>query len=307
MVEISVVTSLYKSGSYLRDFFERHIKCFNELNLSYEFVLVDDGSPGNDVSVVHELGKTFHNIKLIELSKNFGQQSAMYAALEAANGAYVLALDCDLEEEPENFLKMYEMMQLDSGIDVVFGVTKQRTGGLYNKIYGELFYKLLNFVSTTEIPKNQAWQRLMRRNYVLSLLQFKEAESLFAGLMAMTGFKQEPLEIRRNFKGQSSYDFMKRAKLALNSIVAFSSAPLIYISLLGFLITFVASVVVAIIIFRKFSNDNYQAGWSSIVVSIWMVGGLILSSVGVVGIYISKIFNQVKNRPKYLIKKITNF
>jgi putative glycosyltransferase len=144
----------------------------------------------------------------------------------------------------------------------------------------------------------------MSKKYKEALLRYNESETLPAGLMALTGFKQKQIKIEKSFKGVSTYSFRKRLKLALNSITAFSSKPLVFIGLLGMSITSMAFLILLITIIRKLFFTDFQSGWISIIVSIWLVGGLILSSVGIIGIYLAKVFNQVKNRPLYIIKEI---
>ncbi|MCB9072213.1 MAG: glycosyltransferase family 2 protein [Bdellovibrionaceae bacterium] len=301
-MKISIVTSLYQSQKFVIEFYERHKKCIEKINLSYEFIFVNDGSPDNSSEMVKQLRSHDDNVKLIDLSRNFGQHAAMYAALYYSTGDLVMALDCDLEEEPENILGMYLLMQGNNTIDVVYGVTATRSGGFLRNYMGTMFYKLLNLVSEVKIPRDQAWQRLMKRVYVDSLLQYTETESLPAGLMALAGFCQVPFLIEKPYKGTTSYSFRRRWALALNSILSFSSKPLIFICVSGLIITTLSAAAGVIMLFAKLLHYNFQTGWLSLFLSIWFIGGLNLFSLGIIGLYLAKIFNQVKARPKFLVK-----
>lgn len=303
--EISIVTSLYKSKPYVLDFYQRHLACIQKMTISYEFIFVDDGSHDGVDEVVESIIKSDPNVTLISLSRNFGQHAAMFAGLEFAQGRVIYATDCDLEEAPENLVPMFQMLNDQPEVDVVYCVTRARSGNFVSKVFGDFFYTLFDYLSSVKIPRNQAWQRLMRRKYVQELLRFREAESLPAGLMVLAGFNQAPYLIDRRFKGVSSYSIKKRVLLAVNSLIAFSSRPLAVICGIGFSVTIVSILVIAVIVFRKLTSESYQVGWSSLIASIWCVGGLILTSVGVVGLYVAQIFSQVKERPKYIIKSIS--
>jgi putative glycosyltransferase len=304
MLKISIVTSLYKSAAFIEDFYRLHLESISKLGVRYEFIFVDDGSPDESIGKVKVLAKTDKNVRLIVLSRNFGQYPAMFAGMSLATGDFIYTSDSDLEESPHNIEHMWEIIQMDKSLDVVFGVMKKRTGGILRHYFGKLFFDLLHHLSESPIQRNQTWQRLMSKRYVDALLCFKEIDTSPIGIMTLTGFKQMPLLYERKYKGYSSYNFAKRLNQAINGLTAFSSLPLVYIAILGFVITLFAFSGVVIVIFQKMFIHSFQAGWPSLIVSIWLVGGLIISSLGVIGIYLSKVFNQVKNRPLYIVKEI---
>ena len=304
MEKISVVTALYKSAPYIKEFHRRHLACLEKMGVDFEFIFVDDASPDDSEKIVEELIGLSSRIKLVVLSRNFGQHAAMFAGLAAARGNYIYALDCDLEEDPENITELYRMIRQDPGLDVVYGVLKQRTGGLFRNFFGAAFYRILDAFSDLRIAHDQAWQRIMTRRYVEALLKYTEVETLPAGLMALAGFNQKPLLIDKKYKGSTSYSFQKRLSLAVNSITAFSSRPLALICLFGLGLTALSFLAIVSIVTAKLLGYDFQTGWVSVIASIWCVGGMILSSVGVIGIYLTKVFNQVKGRPLYIIKNI---
>lgn len=306
MKKISIVTSLYKSSNYVNGFYDRHLAAIKQLNVDYEFVFVDDGSPDDSSEKVMELIKEDDNIKLIVFSRNFGQYPAMFAGMAHARGNLIFTSDSDLEEPPENLVLFFTKMMLETEIDMLYGVTRERKGSMGKRIFGNLFYNVIKWSSDIDIPKNMSWQIMMKQNYVKALLQYNETETLPAGLMMLTGFKQASILIDKTYKGSTSYTMKKKLKLALNSITAFSSKPLVFVGLVGMLITVLSFLGAVLAVISKLFFIDYQAGWISIIISIWLVGGLILSSLGMIGIYLAKVFNQVKNRPLYIIKSINS-
>jgi putative glycosyltransferase len=289
----------------VKEFHSRHVACLEQMGVDFEFVFVNDGSPDNSEEVVKELMAAHPGILLVSLSRNFGQHAAMFAGLAHATGDYVCALDCDLEEEPENLAGMFKMIQANPDIDVVYGVIERRNAGAIRNWLSNRFYSILNWLSNLHLPPNQAWQRVMSKQYVEQLLGFQELNSLPGGLMELAGFNQQPYMIRKMYKGSTSYSFSKRLVLAVNSIVSFSAVPLVVISCFGLLVTLVSFCCLAFLVLSWLFGKEYQSGWPSVVASIWCVGGLILLSVGVVGLYLARVFDQVKNRPKYIVRKIT--
>jgi len=306
MDKISVVTSLYKSAPYVREFHLRHLQCLQKLGVDFEFVFVNDGSPDDSEMIVRDLIVQSENITLISLSRNYGQHAGMFAGLSHATGNYVYATDCDLEEPPENIETLYRQIKAHPETDVFYCVLKKRSGDFFRNICGKLFYVLLDAISEVKVPHDQAWQRLMTKRYVEALLKYTEVESLPSGLMMLAGFDQKPIEIEKQFKGISSYTPRMRLRLAVNSITSFSSKPLVFVGIFGLIVTASAFLLLTVTVIRKLLVTDYQAGWVSLIGSIWCIGGMILSSVGIVGVYLSKIFNQVKSRPLFIVKEIVS-
>ncbi len=304
MNKISIVTSLYKSEKYINDFYSQHLDCIKHLAVDYEFVFVDDGSPDNSGKIASQLTQIDKNVKLILLSRNFGQYPAMFAGMANAKGDYIYTADCDLEESPGNIITFYNKISENSNIDFIYGVVKERTGGFIRNFMGRIFFNIMKWMSDIDLHNNMSWQLIMNRKYITALLSYKEIESLPGGLMVLAGFNQHTILIDKEYKGSTSYTFSKRIKLAVNSITAFSSKPLVFIGLFGISVTIIAFLALIAALITKLFYVDYQTGWVSIIMSIWLVGGLILSSVGIVGIYLAKVFNQVKNRPLYIIKSI---
>jgi putative glycosyltransferase len=306
MDKISIVTSLYKSEKYVNTFYETYKEIIKKLSVDYEFIFVDDGYPDKASENVKSIILKDKKVKLIKLSRNFGQHHALFAGFDYASGNLVYVTDVDLEEPAKNLIEFYNIIKNEEDVDVVYGVFTERTGGLSRGFLGKVFFRIFNFLSEFKISENQAWQRLMKREYVNALLLHREYESIVAGLMKITGFNQKPFEIIKSYKGETSYNLKNRLLVGINGIISFSTKPLVYISILGLIISFISFGFIFYIVFCKLFVRDYQAGWSTLISSIWCVGGILMFSIGLVGIYLSKVFKQVKNRPFYIIKEIIN-
>lgn len=302
-MEISIVTSLFNSEKLISRFYDEYLKILKDLNISYEFIFVDDGSTDDSKGEVIKIIENDKNVKLIELSKNFGQYQALFSGLNLSKGDYVYISDVDLEE-PSFVLNNLFFKIKNSELDLIYTYSKGREGGFVRGFLGGVFYKLLNNISEIEIKENQSWQRIMTRDYLKNLLRFNEYETLPSGLFTLNGFNQEAFLIERSYKGYTSYSFKKRFNQAIDGLISFSSKPLVLISKMGFLVTIVTFLFLIFILIKKVFYSDFQIGWSSLILSIWLVGGIIIFSIGLIGIYISKIFNQIKNRPLYIIKKV---
>lgn len=307
MRHISVVTTLYYSVDYVQEFYRRITNVIRQLTPYYEIIFVDDGSPDDSIKLVLDIISHDRNVRLIELSRNFGHHKAILTGLSYAKGDFVFLIDSDLEERPEWLLEFYEKINNNEDIDVVYGCQKVRSGNLFEKIMGNIFYKAINYLSDVEIPKNYMVARLMRKSYLEKLLLFNESDVFLAGLLSLTGFNQIGVPLEKSFKGKSTYTFSKKMSQAIDAIVSFSNKPLLLICFMGFLLALTSFLLMFYFLVNKIIYKTVLLGWSSLIVSIFFIGGLAISSIGVVGIYLAKIFIQVKNRPSAIIKKKYNF
>ncbi len=306
-MRISVLTTLYYSENYIREFYERTLACLKELQVSYEFVIVDDGSPDNSLQIAIELTQKDPNVKVIELSRNFGHHQALLTALSQATGDWIFLIDSDLEEAPELLLVYWNELQKNQDIDVIYGVQQQRKGNWFERISGKWYYKLFNLISNINYPADTLTARLMNRKYVQAVLQYPEREMDLWCLFQMAGFKQKPLTVSKASKGTTTYTFSKKLKIALNTITSVSHKPLYFIFYIGLLMSFFASVYIAWALWQYFAYDDKIEGWTSIAISIWAVGGIITFCIGIIGIYLAKMFSEVKQRPHSIIRNIHHF
>ncbi|HEY6137934.1 MAG TPA: glycosyltransferase family 2 protein [Thermoanaerobaculia bacterium] len=302
-MRLSIVTTLYRSAPYIEEFCRRAGEAAARITDDYEIVLVNDGSPDDSLAVAVAAYERDPHIRVIDLSRNFGHHRAMMTGLAHARGDRVFLLDADLEQQPE-LLPQFAAEMERSGADVVYGVQSKRTGGLGERVIGSLYYKLFNFLSSTEIPANIVTMRLMTRRYVAALVRHREREILIAGLWVITGFEQVPLEISRIAKGSTTYTLKRKMTAFVNGITAFSNRPLIYVFYMGMTISFVSVIAAAVLVVRKLFFGYFLAGWPSLIVSIWLLGGLTISCLGIIGIYIAKLFSESKRRPYAIIREV---
>lgn len=301
---LSIVTTLYKSSQYIDEFYTRISKEAQKITQDYEIIFVDDGSPDDSLQKAVALYEKDSKVKVIELSRNFGHHKAIMTGLSHAKGEFVFLIDSDLEEEPELLGQFLEELHKEKDLDVVYGVQETRKGGFFEKISGFLFYDLFNFFSDVKIEKNVSVIRIMRKEYVLNLLEHKEKELIFVGLCALTGYKQMGLFFKKGYRGESNYNLSKKINMAIDMITSFSIKPLRIVFTTGLLITFGSILYIIFLIINKVIHNQVYEGWTTLMISIWLVTGLIMSSMGILGIYLSKIFLEVKDRPRSIIKKI---
>ncbi len=302
--DLSVVSTLYRSAEFLSEFHRRITAAASALTESYEIVLVDDGSPDDSLTQAVTLAGLDSRVRVIELSRNFGHHAAMLAGLRSARGELVFLIDSDLEEEPEWLIDFWQDLH-EHDADMVYGVQAVRGGSTAKRHSGALFYKLFNLASDTAIPANGCTVRLMRRPFVAALEEFTETHVFLMGLFSWTGFIQRPRYVNRKRRaGASTYTPLKLIALSVNAVTSFSSYPLTVIFAGGLVITFLALAFACKLVIQKLMNPDYiLSGFTSIMVSLWLLGGTIISVLGVIGMYVGKIFSEAKSRPQYLIRR----
>ncbi len=299
MPRISVVTSLYRVAPHIEEFYARSCAALENISGEHEFVFVDDGSPDNSRAVVLGLVDRDPRVHLVELSRNFGQHRALWIGLQHARGDLVFLIDADLEEDPELVASFYTRMHEKPGeLDVVFGVMEQRKGGLGERLGGSIFYWLINRISNTPLTPNVLNARLMTRDYVNRLLEFGDAEPFLGALMELNGFRQLAVTCPKGSRGATSYTFMRKLRLALDAMFALGAKPMTWIFWGG---AWIAAIGAAGVV-GALRSDGGAAGMA--LASVWLMGGLILASIGVVGMYVGRILTQTRNRPVAIVRKV---
>ncbi len=303
--QISIVSTMYRSKGFLDEFLRGCLDALATAGCAeYEIVLVNDGSP--DDSVVHALGKQgeIPGLVVVDLSRNFGHHHAMQAGLRHARGELIFLIDCDLEVSPAVLADFLEK-QRETGADMVFGYQEARKGGWFEKISGGLFWKGFNWLSETRIPENILTERIMTRRFVEALLQLGDRNLFLGGMMSWTGFDQIGIPIpKKQREGRSTYTLLKRIRLMINAVSSFSSQPLIWLFNAGVTITLLSLAFVAYLVLRKILFDDALLGFTSMMALLALSLGILTTGLGVLGIYLGKIFNQVQNRPTYIVRAI---
>lgn len=300
-MRLSIVTTLFHSAPYIEEFYQRAKAAAQAITPDYEIIFVNDGSPDNSLEIAISLYERDKRVKIIDLSRNFGHHRAIMTGLVHARGDFVFLIDSDLEEAPEILETFYEEMK-NNRTDVVYGVQRKRKGNSFERIFGEVYYVLFNLLSGYKAAANVLTARLMTRNYVRALVEHKEREFDIMGLWSLTGFRQSAVTVDKLSKGTTTYSLRRKISLFINTVTAFSNRPLLAIFLLGFVI-FVMSLLSALYLTLKHSFIEDVESWTIIVVSIWLVGGLMITCLGIIGIYISKIYIETKQRPYTIIRK----
>jgi len=304
---LSIVTTLYKSERFLDSFVAQchvamaEIKCEN-----YEIVFVNDGSPDNSLQKVLKIKETNDHIVAVDLSRNFGHHYAIMAGLNNASGDYIFLIDCDLEVPPTQIPTFYTKFMSTENCDVVFGVQEVRKGSFIERTVGGLFYNFFNSLTDTRIPENLLTERLMSRRYVDELIKMGDKNIFMAGMMQWVGFKQVPITIKKGQReGKSTYTLGKRISLSMQAITSFSSYPLVMLFKIGFFISVLSILTGIYFIVNKLINPEVVlSGFTFLIVALLFSVGVIVSSIGILGIYIDKLFNQTKNRQTFIVKDI---
>lgn len=295
-MQLSIVSTLYRSAAHLDEFHARISAEARQLTDDFEIILVNDGCPGDSLAVALRLQAADPHVVVVDLSRNFGHHRAMMAGLAQAAGEHIFLIDCDLEEPPES-LGVFAERFSRGDCDVVYGVQAQRKGGWFERVSGGMFYSLFNRLTGLNMPKNILTSRLMSRRYVDALVRHEERELFLAGLWHIVGFEQVPSTVVKTSTSETTYTFRKKVALLVNSVTSFSDKPLIYIFYVGLLISLTAAAAAFYLVYRRLVHDDTLIGWTSVMVSIWLLGGLVILFLGVIGIYLSKVFIETKRRP----------
>ena len=301
---LSIVTTLYRSEPTLRDFHRRASEAaFALVGAAYEIVIVNDGSPDGSLDIGLDIAMHDPRVRLIDLSRNFGHHRALMTGIGQAKGQFVFLIDSDLEEDPAWLADFAAQMQSEQ-CDVVYGVQSQRKGGAFERASGHAFYSAYRWLTGFKLPRNLLTVRLMTRRYVDALLQHDEREMFIAGLWLLTGFAQSPRTVKKESFSPTTYSVGKKFALVASSVASMSNRPLIGVFYLGLAVSVLSGLYIAILFLRWFWVSRPPDGWTSLIASVWLLGGLVLSCLGLVGIYLAKIFTEVKRRPYVIVRAI---
>ena len=304
--KLSIVSTVYNSKEYLEIFISKCIDALAQISCTdFEFVFINDGSPDDSLDFLLNKKKKIPQITILDLSRNFGHHYAAVAGLHYAKGGHVFLADCDLEVSPEILVDFYRVMAKENA-DVVYGFQEKRKGKFLEKFFGSIFWKGLNYFSDIEIPKNIVTERLMTQRYVEKLLSLGDRNLFLGGMMYWTGFNQIGVAVSKSLrKEQSTYSTMKRLKLLLDAITSFTTFPLKLLFYFGGLLSAVSFSWGAILVFQKLMHpESYLSGYVSMILVVVFFSGVIEISLGVLGLYLGKVFKQVQSRPLYIVKDI---
>lgn len=304
-IQISIVVPVYGCSSCLEKLYERLVTTLTKITKDFEIIMVNDASPDNAWETIKELAQKDSRVKGINFSRNFGQHKAITAGLDYAQGEWVVVMDCDLQDQPEEIIKLYNKAQ--EGYDVVFGRRHQRKDSFIKRLGSKLFYKILDYFTESKIDNSVANFSIISSNVVDQLRKLREQNRLYPLFVNWVGFKRTDIDITHSKReeGKSSYTFQKLVNLAIDGIVSQSNKPLKLAIKFGFIISMLSLFYAFWLIMRYVIFSIPVEGWTSVMVSIYFIGGLLFANMGILGLYIGKTFDETKNRPLYLIQKTT--
>ncbi len=305
---VSVVVSCYNEEKSLPLFYDEINKVFEKLpKIKLELILVDDGSKDKTLEVIKNLHNEDSRIRFLSFSRNFGKEAAMYAGLEYATGDYVAVMDADLQDPPNLLPKMLEiLMDSSTNFDSVATRRVNRVGEPpIRSFFARAFYKIINKISDVELVDGARDYRLMTRQMVDALLQLKEYNRFSKGLFSFVGFNTKWIEYEnvKRVAGETKWSFISLSKYALEGIVAFTTAPLTFAALLGILFCIIAFIMIIVIIAKTLIFGDPTSGWPSMICILFLVSGIQLFCLGIIGEYLSKTYLECKKRPIYIIKE----
>lgn len=303
-MNLSIVTTLYSSSRYIEEFYIRISKEAEAITDSYELIFVNDGSPDDSLAIARKLADKDEHIKVIDLSRNYGHHRAMMCGLEYAEGDRIFLIDVDLEELPEKLSQFWWVMEKDQDVDVVIGELVEKSVPFFKRSTSNLFYKLFNLLSVVKISSRDIVSRLMTRDYVNALKEYSEKEIFLPAIWEDTGFRQVRVPATKSYDGNSTYTMKNKLTMAVDAITSFSSKPLIYIFYLGLMFSSGSILFMAFLIIRRLTVGSAILGWTSMFAALFLIGGIIIFSLGIIGIYLSKIYIQVKLRPNSIVKNV---
>jgi dolichol-phosphate mannosyltransferase len=302
---LSVVAPVYNEVATIEQFYNRVVGALTDQ--PFELILVDDGSRDGSAEVLERVASLDPRVKVVYLSRNFGHQMALTAGLDHATGDAIVMLDADLQDPPELITTMLE--QWHAGSDVVYAVREQREGESFFKLAtARWFYKLFDWLTTVPLQHNSGDFRLLDRSALDALLSMRERSRFLRGMTVWVGFTQSAVPYNRDarYAGTTKYTLAKMLRFSLDAISTFSDRPLQLATLLGFLISGLALIAIPLVVVLKIIG-SYLPGFSTVEVTMLLLGGIQLITIGIIGEYVGRIFDEVKGRPLYLVRARANF
>ncbi len=305
-MDISVVIPVYGCRDGLYELYTRLSNTLKKITADYEIILVNDACPQGSWEVIEDICKNDGKVKGINFSRNFGQHRAILAGLDRCTGDAVVVMDCDLQDRPEHIEEMYE--KLNEGYDVVWARRVDRKDKKSVKFLSKLFYKFCNLFTDKDIDSNLSNYSIARSKVIKEQCKMREKSRDFSVFQQWLGFNVAYLDLESDerISGKSSYKLFRKIKLALDIITSQSNRPL-YLSIgFGFAFVILSVIIIIYYLINYFVLGNVVEGWTSLLVSLYLIGGIVMMFLGVIGLYIGKIFDEAKNRPLYVVKDTLN-
>ncbi len=304
-VHISVVIPVYKAEHCLDELYRRLISALESVSPNFEIVLVEDCGGDNSWRAIEQLAAIDLRVRGMQFSRNFGQHYGITAGLDYCRGEWVVVMDCDLQDRPEEIPRLYA--KAIEGYDIVLARRGARSDPLLKRVTSKLFYKIFSYLADLDYDGESGNFRIMSRKVVDNLCRMREQLRFFGGLVQWMGFPTSDIEVTHaeRFSGKSTYTFSKLWKLATETIIAHSDKPLRLAVRFGFFMAFFSFCYGAFIFVRAIYHGSQIPGWNSLIVSLYFIGGIIIGILGILGIYLGKTFDQSKQRPLYIVRQTT--
>jgi len=305
MVAISVVIPVYKAEDCLYELYRRLKASLEAITNDFEIVMVEDCGGDRSWDMILELSRMDKRVKGIQFSRNFGQHYGITAGLDHCDGDWVVIMDCDLQDRPEEISRLYAKAQ--EGYDIVLARRGLRKDSWVKRFTSRLFYKIFNYFTELNYDEQVGNFRIISRKVVRNFQTMREQLRFFGGLINWMGFPTASIDVQHteSLHRKSTYTFAKLWKLAVETIIAYSDKPLRLSVRIGFLMSLIALLYGSYIILRAFLYGSPVIGWNSLIVSLYFLCGIIIANLGIIGIYLGKIFDETKKRPLYIIGRTT--
>jgi glycosyltransferase involved in cell wall biosynthesis len=303
-MKLSIISPVYRAERILDELVQRIENSVRKITNDFEIILVDDASPDNSWKKIEEIAKQKDFVTGIKLSRNFGQHYAISAGIDHCSGDWVVVMDCDLQDQPEEIVKMYD--ETKKGFEIVYGRRYERKDTFLKKLSSKIFNRVLSYLTGLEFDSSIANFGIYSKSVISNLKFMHDKIRFFPTMVKWVGYKSSSVNIEHanRAEGKTNYNFKKLTKLALDIILANSDKPMRLTVRLGLYVAMFAILFGCYIFIRAVFYGFAVSGYASIIFSIWFLSGLILATLGIVGLYVGKIFEGVKNRPVYIVEKL---
>jgi len=305
--EISVVSPVYCCADCLRVLCARLKDTLSSLGKDYEIILVDDASPDGAWPLLRELAAADPRVKALALSRNFGQHYAIAAGIEHARGRWIVVMDCDLQDRPEEIASLYSKAL--EGYDVVFAERETRRDSWLKRNSSRLFIMLLNYLSGADYDYRTANFGIYARSVIDAVRSMGDRSRFFPVMVRWTGFRKASVPVQHDMRGSgggSSYSLRKLLRLALDIMLSYSDKPLRLVATLGIIVSMIALAMTGFSLYRYLRGDVTVAGYTSLIASMWLLAGVMLFCMGIIGLYVGRVFESVKFRPTFIVRERLN-
>lgn len=305
MTNLSVIIPVYKAESCLHELYVRLKMALEIITPDFEIIMIEDCGGDQSWKIINELSKQDPRVKGLQFSRNFGQHYGITAGLDYCKGEWAVVMDCDLQDQPEEIPRLYQKAQ--EGFDVVFAKRGRRKDNWHKRFFSWAYRKIFNYLANIQQDPETANFCIISKKVVMGYQSMREQLRFFGGLITWLGFPIAYITVQHaeRFSGKSSYTLSKLWRLATETIIAYSDKPLRLAIKLGFLMSFIAFVFGAYILIKALFYASPVMGWSSIIVSLYFIGGIIIAILGIIGIYLGKTFDETKRRPLYIVANQT--